>query len=66
MILNQDLSLEDLSALTRNASEAVLDDIKRTRLTMSRGKIYFQAKVIQNFGGEELLEISILMETSMS
>nr|XP_045611021.1 fasciclin-1-like isoform X3 [Procambarus clarkii] len=48
MIVGQDLSLDDLVALTSNST--VRRGYHEERLEMTRGKIYFQARVRASFG----------------
>lgn len=49
MIVGEDLSLDDLNALTTNSTRR---DYRQQRLEMTRGKIYFQAYVRKSFGGK--------------
>ena len=50
MIANEAFTLEDLLALTTNAT-VLGKNIQQHRLDMTRGKVYFQARVTQSYGG---------------
>ncbi|XP_045125590.1 fasciclin-1-like isoform X4 [Portunus trituberculatus] len=49
MIANSAFTLEDLLSLTTNATVSG-KNIQQHRLNMTRGKVYFQARVTQSFG----------------
>lgn len=51
MIVGEAFSLEELAALTTNSS--IRGGFQHERLQMTRGKIYFQAKVKHSFGASE-------------
>lgn len=55
MIVNEAFTLEDLLNLTTNATVSG-QSIKQRRLDMTRGKVYFQARITQSFGGQTISE----------
>lgn len=59
MITNDDLSLEELEFLTTN-STPIRNNLRQTQLQMTRGKIYFQARVTQSFGGRFNVNVILL------
>ncbi|KAG7174778.1 Fasciclin-1-like [Homarus americanus] len=54
MIVGQDLSLEELTALTNNATKR--GQYFEERLEMTRGKIYFQARVNYRLNGTDFID----------